>query len=127
MPGEVPGSLREGTKRPRHPQRTGDVLRFGRPSGCTGPVSSRRRREQPLPDIGPRGRAVAGGLLARVSELEFCEHDPGGFALWISIRPGMLLCGFCYQAAQVLAKISGARPAAHRPGTPTPTRSWSSR
>jgi hypothetical protein len=47
---------------------------------------------------------VAGGLLARVSELELCEHDPDGFALWISIRPGMLLCGFCYQAARVLAE-----------------------
>jgi len=67
-------------------------------------VSSRKRREQSLPDLGPRGQAVAGGLLARVSELEFCEHDPDGFALWISTRPEELLCGFCYQAAQVLAE-----------------------
>jgi len=67
-------------------------------------VSSRKRRERSLPDLGPRGQAVVDGLLARVSELGFCEHDPDGFALWISTRPGDLLCGFCYQAAQVLAE-----------------------
>ena len=46
---------------------------------------------------------MAGGLLARVTELEFCEHDLDGFAMWIITRPGRLLCGFCYQTAQVLA------------------------
>jgi hypothetical protein len=33
-----------------------------------------------------------------------CEHGKDRFALWISIRPGYLLCGFCYLAAQVLAE-----------------------
>ncbi len=42
-------------------------------------------------------------LLATVTVLEACEHDLDGFALWISTRSGHLLCGFCYQAAQVLA------------------------
>ncbi|HET7016150.1 MAG TPA: hypothetical protein VFI65_19670 [Streptosporangiaceae bacterium] len=43
-------------------------------------------------------------LLATVTDLVPCEHDKEGFALWISTRPGHLLCGFCYQAAQVLAE-----------------------
>jgi hypothetical protein len=47
---------------------------------------------------------VVDGLLARAGDLEFCEHDRNGFALWIATRPGNLLCGFCYQAAQVLAE-----------------------
>jgi hypothetical protein len=53
--------------------------------------------------MGPRGQAVAGRLLARVTKLEFCEHDLDGFAMWITTRPDRLLCGFCYQAAHVLA------------------------
>ncbi len=43
-------------------------------------------------------------LLATVTELDVCEHDLDGFALWISTRPGHLLCGFCNQAAQVMAE-----------------------
>jgi hypothetical protein len=54
--------------------------------------------------MGPTGQAVVDGLLARVPGLEFCEHDPDGFAMWIATRPSRLLCGFCYQAAQVLAE-----------------------
>ena len=67
-------------------------------------MSSRRGKRQSLPAMGPRGQAVADGLLARVPGLEFCEHDSDGFAMWIATRPGRLLCGFCYQAAQVLAE-----------------------
>jgi hypothetical protein len=55
------------------------------------------------PPTGPRGQAVIDRVLARVGQLESCEHDAGGFYLWISVRPDSLLCGFCYQAAQVLA------------------------
>jgi hypothetical protein len=58
---------------------------------------------QALPGIGPRGQAVIDQLLATVTELEFCEHGRGDFAFWIAARPGMLLCGFCYETAQVLA------------------------
>jgi hypothetical protein len=47
---------------------------------------------------------VIDGLLARVSELKPCEHEHDGFAMRVAIRPGMLLCKFCYQAAQVLAE-----------------------
>jgi hypothetical protein len=32
---------------------------------------------------------------------------PDQFAFWIATRPGMLLCDFCYQAAQVLADSIG--------------------
>ena len=38
-----------------------------------------------------------------MTELEFCEHAPEDFAFWIAIGPGLLLCGFCSQAAQILA------------------------
>jgi hypothetical protein len=58
---------------------------------------------QALPEMGPRGQDIIDQLLARVTELEFCEHAGGDFALWIAARPGMLLPDFCYQAAQVLA------------------------
>ncbi len=52
--------------------------------------------------MGPMGQAVVDGLLARVTELEHCEHDQHGFAYWIATRPDWLLCGFCYEAAQVM-------------------------
>ena len=43
---------------------------------------SKSRPSQPsLPAMGPQGQAVLDRLLARISELEFCEHDPGGFAM----------------------------------------------
>ena len=67
--------------------------------------------------MGLNGQAVVDGLLARVSGLEFCEHDPDGFAMWTSTRPDGLLCGFCYQAAQVLAENIMCPPADGRPGT----------
>jgi hypothetical protein len=38
--------------------------------------------------------------------LQVCGHQPGGFAMWISTRPGRLLCG-CYREAQQ-ATASGA-------------------
>jgi len=59
--------------------------------------------QQPMPEIGPRGQSVIDQLLATVTELEYCEHGGADFAFWIAARPGMLLCDFCYQAAQVLA------------------------
>jgi hypothetical protein len=74
--------------------------------------------------MGLRAQGVVDALLARVSELQFCEHDQDGFSMWIATRPGMLLCQFCYQAAQVLARTSSARPAGIRPQIRTPTRSW---
>jgi len=40
-----------------------------------------KRRQQSLPAIGPKGQAVVDGLLARVTELEFCEHDSDGDAI----------------------------------------------
>jgi hypothetical protein len=46
-------------------------------------------------------QTVLDRLLAGISELEFCEHDPGGFAMWIAARPGRLLGKFCYQAPRV--------------------------
>lgn len=57
---------------------------------------------QALPGIGPRGQAVIDQLLATVTELEYCEHGRGDLAFWIAVRRGMVLCDFCYQAAQVL-------------------------
>lgn len=68
--------------------------------------------------MGPNGQAVV-DLVARASELTPCGHDSGGFALWIATRPDMLLCGFCYQAAQILADdilcAACAGPAGGRP------------
>jgi hypothetical protein len=41
---------------------------------------------------------------------------------WIAVRLDMLLCDFCYQAAQVLA--SDIRCAGSQLGIPARTRSW---
>jgi hypothetical protein len=82
-------------------------------------VSERDYGQQALPEMGPHGQAVVDQLLARVAELEFCEHASGDFAFWISARPGMLLCEFCYQAAQILAgdiRCAACRRPAGDPG-----------
>lgn len=84
-------------------------------SRCTDLVRPRDRRQPGEPVIGACGQAVIDQLLANLPGLESCEHDKDGFALWISVRPGHLLCGFCYQAAQVLAEdircVACGRPA----------------
>ena len=54
------------------------------------------------PQMGHHGQAVVDQLLTRVAELEFCERASGDLVFWIATRPGMLLCEFCSQAAQVL-------------------------
>jgi hypothetical protein len=71
--------------------------------GWTAYVGESSDGRQPLPAMGPRGQAVVDQLLAQVTELEYCEHARRDFAFWIAGRPGMLLCDFYYQAAQVLA------------------------
>jgi hypothetical protein len=38
--------------------------------------------------------------------------------LWIATRPGMLLCNFCYQAAQVLAEDIICTACGHTAGDP---------
>jgi len=88
--------------------------------GWTADVGESGDGRQALPDMGPRGQAVIDQVLATVTELECCEHGCADFAFWIAARPGMLLCDFCYQAAQVLASdircAACGRPAGH-PGT----------
>jgi hypothetical protein len=65
------------------------------------PVGRRNRDRRSVPARGLRAQGVVDALLARVSELPFCEHEQDGFSMGIATRPGMLLCQFCYQAAQV--------------------------
>jgi len=78
---------------------------------------------QALPGIGPRGQAVIDQLLATVTALEFCEHGRGDFAFWIAARPGMVLCDFCYQAAQLLATDIRCPACGSQPGIPAQPRS----
>jgi hypothetical protein len=70
--------------------------------GWTAEVGESSDGRQALPGIGPRPgchRSASGhGHLAGV-----LRAQPRGFAFWISVRPGMVLCDFCYQAARVLA------------------------
>jgi hypothetical protein len=74
--------------------------------------------QQALPGIGPRGQAVIDQLLATAPALEFCEHGRADFAFWIAAHPGMLLCDFCYQAAQVLATDIGCAACGQPAGNP---------
>jgi hypothetical protein len=76
-----------------------------------------RMRPSP-PPTGPRAQAVIAGLLTRADELGRCGHDPDGFFLWISVRPDTLLCGFCYQAAQVLTGEVAYASCGRRAGNP---------
>jgi hypothetical protein len=92
--------------------------------GWTGPVSRRNRDRRPVPALGPRAQGVADTLLARVSQLQPCEHEHDGFSMWIATPPGMLLCKFCYQAARSSARTSATRRAGTRPEILTATRSW---
>ena len=82
------------------------------------PVSRRKRARRPVPAIGPRAQGVVNALLARVSELQFCEHEQDGFSMWIATRPDMLLCKFCYQAAQVLGEDIICAACGHPVGDP---------
>jgi hypothetical protein len=61
---------------------------------------------------------VVDKLLAEVTELEFCEHELDGFAMWIVTRPDRLLCKFCYQALRCWQRTSWARPCGQPAGDP---------
>ena len=59
---------------------------------------------EPERTLGPRALAVIESVLARFSVLVKCEHlAEGQDAFWVALRPDSLLCGFCWEAAQVLA------------------------
>lgn len=71
-------------------------------------VIMERRLAQPggVPEmtLGPRALAVIESVLARFSVLAECEHlAEGEDAFWVAPQPDSLLCGFCWEAAQVLA------------------------
>ena len=95
------------------------ALTHGSNLGWTGWVSGSGDYQQPLPETGPLGQAVIARLLARVSELEFCEHGPADFVFWTATRPTMLVCDFCFQAAQVLAEDIRCTACGQPAGDPT--------
>jgi len=81
-------------------------------------VRSDDRNQPAAPEPGPIVQAIIDQLLATITDLEPCDHDKEAFALWISTRPDHLLCGFCYQAAQVLAEAIQCAACPNTAGNP---------
>jgi hypothetical protein len=72
---------------------------------------------EPERTLGLRALAVIESVLARFSVLVECEHlAEGEDAFWVALQPDSLLCGFCWEAAQVLAG-DAACSACGRPAT----------
>src|SRR5215467_2868057 len=86
--------------------------------GWTGPDEQTQARPPVRACHGRQAQGVVDALLARVSELQLCEHEQDGFSIWIATRPGMLLCQFCYQAAQILGEDITCAACGHPAGDP---------
>jgi hypothetical protein len=74
---------------------------------------------EPEMAVGPRALAVIESVLARFSVLVECEHlAEGQDAFWVALRPDGLLCGFCWEAAQLLAGDAACSSCARPAGDP---------
>lgn len=74
-------------------------------------MSHWRKRREP-PDIGPRAQRVIGDVMATLESRPFCEHGRpprSELSVWSSLRPDVLLCEFCWGAAQAMAADSDIR------------------
>jgi hypothetical protein len=58
-----------------------------------------------VPVFGPRATEVIGAVLSREHDLVPCEHQPAEDRIWVSLRPGSLLCGSCHEAARAMARL----------------------
>ena len=56
-------------------------------------------------------RSVTSDILLAAGELPWCEHGrPGdGFGHWCSLRPDVVMCAFCFGAAQAMAAAEDFR------------------
>jgi hypothetical protein len=62
------------------------------------------RRWERVPVFGPLATEVIRAVLSREHDLVPCEHQPAEDRIWVSLRPGSLLCGSCHEAAQAMAR-----------------------
>ena len=68
-----------------------------------------RREWERVPVFGPRATEVIRAVLALERQLVPCEHQPAGDRIWVSLRPGALLCGSCQEAAEAMAQLEDSR------------------
>ncbi len=56
-------------------------------------------------------RSVASAILLAAAELPWCEHGrpDDGFGYWCSLRPDVVMCAFCFGAAQAMAAAEDFR------------------
>jgi hypothetical protein len=68
-------------------------------------VSEPLDRRQSQEVIAELVRSVISEVLLAAEELPWCEHGrpDDGFGYWCSLRPEVLMCAFCFGAAQALA------------------------
>jgi hypothetical protein len=68
-------------------------------------VSEPPDRRQSQEVIAQLVQSVISGVLLAAEELPWCEHGrpDDGFGYWCSLRPDVLMCAFCFGAAQALA------------------------
>jgi hypothetical protein len=54
---------------------------------------------------------VTSAILLAADELPWCEHDrpDDGFGYWCSLRPDVVMCAFCFGAAQAMAAAEDFR------------------
>jgi hypothetical protein len=50
-------------------------------------------------------RSVTSAIVLAAGELPWCEQRPpdDGFGYWCSLRPDVIMCAFCFGAAQAMA------------------------
>src|SRR5271169_7133717 len=85
-------------------------------------------RSRPEKTVEQLVRSVTSAVVLAAGELPWCEHGrpDDGFGYWCSLRPDVIMCAFCFGAAQAMAAAEDFRCSAcggpHR--TRTVTSAW---
>ena len=68
-------------------------------------------RSRPETAVEQLVRSVTSAVVLAAGELPWCEHGrpDDGFGYWCSLRPDVIMCAFCFGAAQAMAAAGDFR------------------
>ena len=68
-------------------------------------------RSRPEKAVEQLVRSVTSAVVLAAGERPWCEHGrpDDGFGYWSSLRPDVIMCGFCFGAAQAMAAAEDFR------------------
>jgi hypothetical protein len=70
--------------------------------------ANRKQQEETVQQL---VRSVTNSIVLTAQDLPWCEHESpeDGFGFWCSLRPDVVMCAFCFGAAQAMAAAEDFR------------------